>query len=1070
MLIKRTIFIHLWLAYAQLCCGLLFAQQMPIFKHITVEDGLSSASVLSLTQDSLGFIWAGTMDGLNRYDGRKVKIFKSFYQDNFIGPSIKINQLCADKKGNVWIGTNNGLYVYNTMLDSFRVFYHSSSDKNSLQHNNIMALCLDSREQIWVGTENGINIFTQSDTFDFQCHLSTSNNQKNHNVRSLIELSNGKMLAGTSNGILLIAADTASSSLRLLAYGLPDINISSLAEDKAGNIWAGSADKGIFKISPDLTSHRQFTVSKNSFDGPVSNIIRKIITDKSGRIWIGTLKGLDVLDPVSLRFETYVHDPGNDRSLNFNSIYDILEDRQGIIWIATYFGGLNMVEPITTPFTVYRNEKNNNSLSSDIVGPVIEDGRGNFWIGTEAEGLNYFDSQTKKFRHFRNDETNPASLSSNLIKTLYRDASNNIWVGMHSGGINVIDPAGKKNHEFNNETLNSNDVISLVADMDKRIWAGTVEDGINIIDPTNNKVWKFEELFPERRLASKAITYLFRDSKNNIWIGTRQGISKIQAGNKGLVNYVRSNAPGQLLSDYINCIAEDKEGKIWLGTYAGLSFFDPVKNLFATYTTTNGLVGNKVVGLVIDDRNNLWISTNNGLSLLDSSRNAWQSFTVDDGLPGNAFNYNSFFRDSKGNIFLGSFKGLVSFNPSRIQVNKVPPAVQFTGLTVNGIPVSRSDGSGILSADISQTKKIVLEYDQNAVTVDYAVMNFIKPGKNRSAYMLEGYHTDWQFTDGHSVSFNSLAPGGYRLLVKGCNNDGMWNTVPIALQISILPPPWKTWWAYSLYALVVGILAFIIIWFIASRTALRRKLQYEHMLNLKQQELHQMKMDFFTHISHEIRTPLTLIMGPVEMLLMKNKGKSEDSRLLEIIKNNGDRLLKLTTDLIEFRKADAGHTQLMVEKRDIVAFVRLVFQKFGEQANLKSITYSFESSIKSCLLFFDAHQMEIVISNLLSNALKFTPEGGKVWVTIAKKSTEVRISVHDNGPGIPLKSQDKIFSTFYQAENVKNKIPGSGIGLAFSKSLVELHGGKLTFTSNPDAPEQERETSFCISLMQGENI
>jgi signal transduction histidine kinase len=237
------------------------------------------------------------------------------------------------------------------------------------------------------------------------------------------------------------------------------------------------------------------------------------------------------------------------------------------------------------------------------------------------------------------------------------------------------------------------------------------------------------------------------------------------------------------------------------------------------------------------------------------------------------------------------------------------------------------------------------------------------------------------------------------------------------------------------------------------------------MLNLKQNELHQMKMDFFTHISHEIRTPLTLIMGPVEMLLMKSK--PEDSRLLEIIKNNSERLLKLTSDLIEFRKADSGHTQLMLEQRDIVAFVQLVFQKFQEQASRKSISYSFETKEKTCLLPFDANQMEIVLSNLLANALKFTPDGGRVWVTIVKKSKEVEISVHDNGPGIPAESQNKIFSTFYQAENVKNKAPGSGIGLAFSKSLVELHGGTISFSSNPDAADHQRETTFSITLLQG---
>jgi signal transduction histidine kinase len=293
----------------------------------------------------------------------------------------------------------------------------------------------------------------------------------------------------------------------------------------------------------------------------------------------------------------------------------------------------------------------------------------------------------------------------------------------------------------------------------------------------------------------------------------------------------------------------------------------------------------------------------------------------------------------------------------------------------------------------------------------------------------------------------------------------VWTKSPTVLAITILPPPWKSWWAYALYTLSFLAIASVIIWFISSRTALRRKLQYEHMISVKQQELHQMKMDFYTYISHEIRTPLSLIMGPVEMLQMKAQGKPEDHRLLEMVRTNAERLLKLATELLEVRKIDTGHMKLTIEHRDIVPFVESIFEKFREMAEKKMIAFHFESPEKSCLVYFDSHYLEIVISNLLSNALKFTPEHGKVWVKITRSSKELDIAVYDNGPGIPKENQDKIFSTFYRADNAINKTSGTGIGLAFSKSLIELHGGKLVFRSDDAAHNAHPETCFTITLM-----
>jgi ligand-binding sensor domain-containing protein len=1070
MKIVRAILGLAGLLLLQFITTVAFAQAPLTFKHLTVEDGLSSGSVLSVAQDSRGFIWAGTMDGLNRYDGKRVKIFKSFYRDNFIGASIKITQLCADEYDNLWIGTNNGLYVYNVALDSFRVFYHSPTDKNSLCHNITKALYLDSKKRLWVGTEAGINVITRTGNFEFQCTsipLQTKDSLLLY-INAISESTSGQMLVGTANGLITLSQSNTSSGWQITDNFLQGNTVSAIAEDQFQNIWAGSITNGIFRISNDHKVVNHFTRNKNIEAGPASNFIRKITRDKNGKLWIGTLKGLNILDPVSLKFETYANDPADDRTLNFNSIWDIMQDRQGSMWVATFFGGLNISESISTPFKVYRNE-GRNTISSNVVNPVMNDGHGNLWVGTEAEGLDFIDRKTNVIKQFRYDESDPASLSSNLVKTLIRDSLNNVWVGMHGGGINVITSSGKKIKEFNSSTgngaLNSNDVIALLYDGKNRVWAGTEENGVNIIDVASGHVQSFEDIFPNRRLTNKAITCLFRDSGNNIWIGTRQGLSRLQADGSDLTGYLRNSVPGKMLSDYINCIAEDDQRKIWIGTYEGLTFYDPDKKTFGTFTTADGLAGNKVTGILNDDKGNLWISTNRGLSLLDPTRKVWHNFTVEDGLPANVFNYNSYFRDRNGEMFFGTFKGLVEFNPENIQINNDVPSVSVTGLSVNGKSISKSDSTGILATNILETKDIQLKYDQNVLTVDYAILNFIKSRKNKSVYKLEGYDADWQTSNSNSATFNGLPPGHYRLLIRASNNDGVWTKSPSVLAITILPPPWKTWWAYTLYALSIVAIAAVIIWFISSRTALRRKLKYEHMISVKQQELHQMKMDFYTHISHEIRTPLSLIMGPVEMLQMKAQGKAEDYRLLEMVRTNAERLMKLATELLEVRKLDTGHMKLTIEHRDIVPFAESIFQKFKEMAEKKMITFHFESSEKNCLMYFDPHYLEIAISNLLSNALKFTQDGGKVWMKITRRSKEIDIEVHDNGPGIPKESQDKIFNTFYRADNAVNTTSGTGIGLAFSKSLVEMHGGKLVFRSNDAAHDAQPETCFTITLM-----
>lgn len=1055
--------------------AVLCAQTRLEFNHFTIENGLSSPSVLSITQDAKGFIWAGTMDGLNRYDGNRVKIFKSFYANNPIGVSIKIPSLLADEQ-QVWIGTNNGLYLYDIHADSFRVFYHQPDNKKSISDNEISALYKDRNGAVWVSTGNGLTkVIKEGDTFKFQSFLLQNDQFPGINkVHVAIETESGRMIAGTDAGIVTFLPAGDNGSVSDVRYMLQGKSVVSITKDKQQNYWVGINGEGILKFNQQWQQVRQYEQNNKEFP-LLSNIIRKVYVDRKGRIWVGTLKGLNLIDPVTEKTEAYVNNASDPQTLNFNSIYDIFEDKQGNVWLATYFGGLNYVEAITKPFKVYSSNGTQKSVSSNIISGIVEDQKKNLWIGTEAEGLNYFDREANTFRWYKaNGANNPEALSSNLVKTVLIDKTNNLWAGTFNGGVNVFNAAGIKVKEFgktNGENnIHSDRVICLTQDYSDRIWIGTDDAGISIYDLKNDKLIKFESLYPGKKIPTNGITCLLEDSKRNMWIGTGHGLFMLEFATKNLIQFFQGNNPDQLQSDFINCLAEDKNAVIWIGTHIGLASFSLTHKKITTYTEASGLAGNKVVGIVDDNQNNLWISTEKGINSFDPARKKFYLFNTYDGLPGNVFNYRSFFKDSKGHIYFGGYKGLVEFDPQQIRMNLEEPKVELTALNINGEAVNSRDSSGILKQHIADVKELTLRYNQNVLALDYAVLNFIKPLKNKSAYILEGYNKNWVYTNDHHAVFTNLPPGKYRLLIKAANNDGVWNSESHMLTVTILPPPWKTWWAYTLYVLFILLLATGIIYFFVSRTALKRKIRFEHMTNIKQQELHQMKVDFFTHISHEIRTPLTLIVGPAEMLQNVYAGNPTAKKMLATITSNAERLLKLTNDLLDFRKADAGYTQLKIRTANIVEFVQSVFDKFTQVASEKKINFKFESAEKDIPVYFDPHHLEIVITNLLSNALKFTAEEGNVSIAIKPGENEtVNIIVSDDGIGISKESQDKIFTDFYQADSGSVKNTGSGIGLAFSKSLVELHKGKLSFTSEINSTTNKQETRFVVTLLLGKD-
>lgn len=1023
------------------------AQDLPLsFKHLDVSNGLSNNSVLSINQDSTGFIWFGTNYGLNRFDARNFKVFKNDPTNkNSISTENRIKNLALGTDNKIWI-ISNGLDLYNSEDNSFESIIPQSE--------GFLRVLQDSHGNLWIGSLNQL-LFKSANSKKI-IPLKISKNIIT--VSSLFEDNKHHMWVGTSDGLFelfffnkkLIVKRHFSNQFKI---DLNNDEITSIVQDKKLKYWIGTKKNGLYLFDKKSMNLNHFVKNNNDKNSLVHNTIRKILLHKNGDLWIGTQDGLSILNPYTHQFNNYQHDSTNPNSLSQNSIYDIFQDKNGSVWIGTYFGGVNVVYSVNTPFTIYQNNTNKNSLSSNVISTIIEDNRHNLWIGTEAGGLNYFNRSNQQFTSYKNNINNKNSLSSNLVRAIVIDKNQNLWIGTSYGGLNFFDT---KSYIFKifkrngNNSIASGEVNCLLINKQNKLFIGT-EEGINIYDITQQK---FCLTASKKSTLMKEPTYvLFEDKKNAVWIGTAGKIYIYQGSKFQPQNF--KNSISESFNYRTNCFQQDNQGNMWVGTYHnGLALLNLKNNTFKIFNTKDGLPSDNILAIKEDNDSNLWISTDNGLVKYNPRLNTFRSFNMLDGLPDNQFNNNSVLKDNQGRMFFGTYNGLVSFMPQSIEENKTPPDVVFSNLKLFNVPVKINDKSGILKQDINFSNTLTFDHNQNNFTIEFSALNYIKSNKNKYAYILDGLEKNWNYGDIPSATYINLPAGSYHLLVKVANNDGIWNKNVKKINIVILPPIWKTWWAYLIYFATILAIAYYILKFLKARANLKQELHFE-----------KMKLDFFTNVSHEIRTPLTLILGPIEKLEQLTTENTQANKYVLSIKNNTERLYRLVNELLDFRKVESGNFRLYFFEENIVSAIKKNFDDFKTLAEAKNIEYTFKSSDPQILVYFDKDQMEKVFFNLLSNAFKFTQNGGKINLKIALKKRKVKITVTNNGKGIDIDNIDDIFKNFYQAKQNM----GTGIGLALSKSLVELHKGKIRVTSKPAKANEAGKTTFTVALQLGKN-
>lgn len=1045
-------------------------------KFELLSDGLSEKSVTCILQDRKGFMWFGTRNGLNRYDGVEFRIYEFKYGDNTSISSNFINSLAEDSLGNIWVGTlDAGLNLYNREMDNFKRFQPKQGETGSLGDNWITDLFIDSKNNLWVGTEKaGLELLKPGLTKfqHFKKDQKNLHSLSNNHIRVIFEDAKENLWIGTYGGGLSLFDRKKNKFIHHVYDPQDEHSISSNylyshLQDSEGNVWVGTREGlNLLVETQNGWKFRRFKPNIQDPTGLIHNIVLSVAEDNLGRLWIGLENGaLVIYDKKSETFSNFWPDPLDPTSIGSNSIWAIYKDRIGTMWLAVRNRGINKWDQYHTKFIHHiLPPSGNHKLANNDVLCFVEDEVGNLWIGTDGGGLNYLDRATNKYTHYVHAPDDPKSLSSNSVISLELDSFGDLWVGTWEGGLNRFDKSTGTFRHYLHDTqdprsLGSDYVFSIFEDSSRKLWISAFYEGLDLYNrETNSFIHYRVDGNDPKAIGHNRVFTMYEDTKKNLWIGSEGG---------GLIHMERDandqpvftsykynpNDPSSLSSNLINAVYEDSRHNLWIGTWAGLNKFDYETRTFKAYRKEDGMADNVVYGIIEDGDANLWVSTNQGISKFDPSNIVFENYNTADGLQAQEFIRGSFLKSKSGEFFFGGVNGFNSFLPKAILSNPNVPPVYITNFWIYNDLMKPGAPNSPLSSNIIETEEIVLSYAQNEFTFEFAALNYSQAFKNRYSYYLDGYDKHWHDAGTQrKASYAKVPPGVYTFKVKATNNDGVWNEEGTTLRLIVNPPWWRTWWAYATYA-IAAIALFI--WYrqnLINRERLRNDLKLEHLELTKMQEMDKLKSYFFANISHEFRTPLTLILSPIRDMLA-GSFKGDTRKQYQMVIRNGERLLRLINQLLDLSKLGAGRMKLKAVSTDIVTFLKPVVAAFDSYAQRSHVKFTFVYPAQPIMVYFDPDKFEKVITNLLSNAFKFTREGEiELSVRTFNESPDaiiplpqgnwVEIAVADSGAGIPQEYLNTIFDHFYQVAHQSNA-EGSGIGLALAKELVELHKGRI---------------------------
>jgi len=996
------------------------------FRNMAVEDGLSQNMVYSILQDKTGFIWFGTLDGLNRYDGLRFKIFKKDNENSRSIGSNKILSLLQDSNEKIWVGTTNGIYIYDPMCENFFRFDMKTTDGEKVE-GAVRDLKRDGKGNIWMGVQ-GKGVFCLSNERKLKIYP-----LNNTNVRKIdFDVDGNVWVATYGRGLLKINPVSAQVNEFLIdekRNKISENDINTILSFNSSYLLVGTVNKGVQRFDFHTEKFTPF-LEKGQDNSPL--FVRCMIKTENQEIWIGTEEGVFIYDLRSMKYINIRHIHNDPYSLSDNAIHSLFQDREGGIWVGTFFGGVSYFNYSFSHFEKYYPIIGKNSISGKSISEFCEDDKGNIWIGTEDAGLNKFNPSTKVF-------TQSPVASKNIHSLLYDE--NQLWVGTFSDGLYVIDLQSQKIVSYKNRasgnSIKDDNIYSIYKDSSGKIWIGSMT-GLQYYNQRSNNFVRVRE-----DLIKNQVNDILEDYRGILWFAT--------IGN-GIFSYDRFSDEWQHYSSPVDthngdsgrsviCLLQDRKNRLWIGTEgAGISILNRDANSFSTVITSNtGLPNDVIYKLIEDSRGYIWGSTNKGIFRLDPENMDVVVYTHSSGLLGDQFNYKSGFKDYAGKIYFGGVKGFVAFMPDDLGINEYVPAIVLNSFQIQNKEVSLTEKNSPLTSSIIYTTSVNIPYNASVFSIGFAALSYTYPEGNKYAYKLEGRDREWIQADRvQQVNYTDLSPGNYVFKVIGANSDGVWNEAGASLKINILPPWYRTFWAYLLYIVVISVFVYYTIYNFVQKTKRRNARLLKELENTKEKELYAAKIDFFTHITHEIRTPLSLIKIPLEDVMKEKDKRDPNWDNLTIIQRNVNRLLKLVNELMDFRKTESHGLSLNFVRTDVVNIVKETISRFKPSTDSKEIKLDAVFSIESLYADVDREVFTKILSNLFSNALKYSFHVIEVEFSHTEKSFEIQIG--NDGDRISDQFVEKIFEPFFK---LNKNIQGTGIGLAFVKSLVELHKGTI---------------------------
>lgn len=1090
------------------------------FEYLTVDNGLSNNRIRCIMRDSKDFLWIGTEMGLNKYDGLNFTVYENIESDENSISGNDVLCILEDSKRNLWFGTNKGLNLFNRKTESF----------STLIKGRINSIIEGKQNTIWVTTNDGIYKLIENKKIALPIKLPSvyTGLKESKFLVSDIDKYGNLWLVDNSN-VLWKFNPQNSSFTAFTDSRFPKTDLEKCIKiDNYGIVWIGTKEAGLFSFDSKLQKFNKYNVNANG-TGISGKSVYSLTLDGNEHLLITVNQsGLNRLNVKNKTFEYFLSKGAVAGGLNNENLKCVYKDKEGITWIGTGTAGINIHNPRKNRFLSYHHT-GENSLSDNNVFRFFEDSQGLIWIGTDGGGVSLFDPKTKIFKNFRHNPADPYSIGGNSALCITEDRNHDIWIGCWAGGLNKYDrKSGRFFHFLSNPedatSISSNDVWAIQTDSDGHLWLSYYEIGLDVFDINKGVIKKYRNNPSDTSsLPSNVVLGINHLKNNKIGFITENGYciynpeTKVFQRNKKL--------DGVSLFD----VYEDKKGNLWVATKGSGLWIIWANGKIEKFNKSNGFPSNVACGILEDNQGNIWISTYSGLSEYVIQNKNFRHYSLEDGLQGAQFTPFAKLKAFDGTLYFGGYNGFNSFNPESIKPNSFIPPVFINEFQIFNKSVTLNTPNTPLTNVISETKELVLSYKQSVFSFGFAANNYTYPKKALYAYKMNGYDKAWIYTDINRryATYTNLNPGKYTFMVKATNNDGIWNEKQVFIDITITPPWWGTWWFRIIVILLISSII-VSIYRIRINGLKKTKKELEIKVSIRTEELiksnlkleehstkletfnsvleekqkqilsqneemlqqknvlerwkeeniiitkqlneaNQVKNRFFTNISHEFRTPLSLILAPLDSIISYPELNHSIIDKLKIIKENGTRLLRLVNQLLELRNIDSENIPLQLAEQDIIQFLKSIYNSFLIEAESKHITYNFISSHHKLIGLIDSEKLEKIVSNLLSNAFKFTQNAAEISIhaeveDITKdESNKVRnlmITVADSGIGIEQTDLPHIFDRFFQSDSsLTRKHEGSGIGLALCKELVEIYSGSISVESEP-----EKGSRFVVTI------